>query len=103
MLSNNAQERAPRWPASDALFSVAKIEDALLSASAEVTRELQRRWPAGKVPVSYATRAAYRRLARQQRQIDEALAAADRLRKQLARNRAAGRPATATDQRRLSP
>jgi len=82
MLSNNAQERAPRWPASDALFSVAKIEDALLSASAEVTRELQRRWPAGKAPVSYATRAAYRKLARQQRLLDGALAATDRLRKQ---------------------
>ena len=87
MLSNNAQERAPRWPA-DALSSVAEIEDALTNASIEVTRELHDRWPAGKAPVSYATRAAYRKLARQQRLLDGALAATDRLRKQLLRGTA---------------
>ena len=58
------------------------IEDAVLSASIEVTRQLQRRWPAGKAPVAYRTRAAYRELARRKRLYDQALTAVDRLRKE---------------------
>ena len=82
-MSTSQTEKAPRWQA-DAFSSVAEIEDALLNASIEVTRQLHRRWPAGKAPVAYRTRAAYRELARRKRLFDEALAAADRLRRQLA-------------------
>ena len=80
-MTNSKTEKAPTL-AGDA-FS-ARIEDAVLSASIEVTRQLQRRWPAGKAPVAHRTRAAYRELARRKRMFDEALAATDRLRKQLA-------------------
>src|SRR4051794_14147947 len=84
MLSNTQMERAPRWQA-DALSSVAAIEDALLNASVEVTRELQARWPAGKSAVARSAREAYRKLARRRRLVDAALAAPARLRKQLLR------------------
>jgi hypothetical protein len=76
-------EKAPRWQA-DALSKIAEIEDAVLSASIEVTRQLHRRWPAGKAPVAHRTRVAYRELTRARRQCDAALTAVDWLRKQVA-------------------
>ena len=82
-MGTSQKEKAPRRQA-DAFSAIAEIEDALLSAAIDVTRQLHRRWPPGKAPVAYHTRAAYRELSRRKRLFDEALAAADRLRNQLA-------------------